>query len=60
MAAHEECLSYTVLRREAAASLDPSDPDYALYTNLKRVSHFEVIYFFSRELASVKRGCALQ
>jgi hypothetical protein len=38
MTAHEDCLSYSVLRREAAASLDPEDPDYKLYTSLKRVS----------------------
>jgi hypothetical protein len=39
MTAHEECVSYSVLRREAAASLDPSDPDYAFYTNLQKVSN---------------------
>jgi len=36
MTAHEECVSYEVIRREAEASLDPADPEYSLYTNLKK------------------------
>ncbi len=57
MTAHEDCLSYSVLRREAAASLDPEDPDYKLYTSLKRVSkYFYIFYFAIRYLFLVIRN----
>lgn len=35
MNTHSECISYEILRREAQASLDPSDPQYQIYNNMK-------------------------
>jgi len=32
MTTHTECVSYEVLRREAQASMDPSDPAYQMYS----------------------------
>jgi len=31
MATHTECMSYEILRREAQATLDPSDPAHSMY-----------------------------
>ena len=32
------CISYEVLRREAANNLDPTDPDYELYVKINEVN----------------------
>ena len=42
MTAHQECISYEVLRREAANNLDPNDPDYELYVKINEV----ILYSF--------------
>ena len=35
MTTHTECVSYEILRREAQASMDPSDPAYEMYNKRK-------------------------
>jgi len=39
MTAHEECISYEVIRREAESSLDPADPEYSLYANFQKATN---------------------
>jgi len=35
MTTHTDCVSYEILRREAQASMDPSDPAYEMYSKKK-------------------------